>query len=71
LGEKPPASNPEAVSWWASRLLLLLLPSNAEHWMRRKLLAETNTAARLRVLQEELGTLLRAEVVGGHSCSIM
>jgi hypothetical protein len=71
LGEKPPASNPEAVSWWASRLLLLLLPTNAEHWMRRELLAETNTAARLSVLQEKLETLLSAEVVGGHSCSIM
>lgn len=71
MGDKPAASNPEAVSWWASRLLLLLLPSNTEHWMRRELLAETSTVARLQKLQQQLGALARAEVVGGQSCAIM
>jgi hypothetical protein len=71
LGDKPTASNPEAVSWWGARLLLLLLPSNAESWMRRELLAETNTVARLQKLKDKLGALAGAEVVGGQSCSIM
>jgi len=71
LGDKPSPQDAEAVSWWAARLLLLLLPSNAESWMRRELLAETNTAARLNTLKDKLGALAGAEVVGGQSCSIM
>ncbi|WIA19665.1 hypothetical protein OEZ85_005596 [Tetradesmus obliquus] len=30
IGNRPPVSDAEAVSWWASRLLLLLVPSNTE-----------------------------------------
>jgi hypothetical protein len=71
LGDKPPASNPEAVSWWASRLLLLVVPSSAEGWLRRELMAGTSTAGRLRKLQERLGVMAQSEVVPGPGCAIM
>jgi hypothetical protein len=72
VGDKPGAADsPEAVSWWAARLLLLLVPSNTEGWLRRELMEQTSTAARLRSLQERLTALAASEGVGGAGCVIM
>lgn len=69
LGDKPSRSDPEAVSWWAGRLLLLVAPSNTESWLRRELMAVDSTQQRLKMLQDKLGG--RLEGAGIAACTIM
>jgi hypothetical protein len=69
IGDRPPKSDAEAISWWASRLLVLLVPSNSEGWVRRELMAMTDTGERLALLQQKLRE--RTEGAGITACTIM
>eukprot|EP00775_Hariotina_reticulata_P012534 gene12534-12667_t len=69
LGDLPSRSDAEGVSWWASRMLLLITPSNSEGWIRRELMALTDTKERLQMLQRSLQQRMRDS--GSASCSIM
>jgi hypothetical protein len=66
VGDKPAPGDFEALSWWVARLLLLFAPEG-EAGLRDRLMAATDTLARLRAE----GGLLRGRLESAGACAVM
>jgi len=66
VGDKPPSTDYEGLSWWVGRILLLFAPDN-ETGLRDALLTTESTLKRLQDEQR----LLQGRMEGAGSCAVM